>query len=145
MHWNRLRKTGVVGGAEKLVGKGSIIPSGYRMLYRPSHPNASKYGNVMEHVVVMTEKLGRPLSKGENVHHLNGDRLDNRPENLELWVTMQPTGQRVTDRVRAAIELLARYSADESLWPDDVSQFRELFNSQRRLSNGIQPLDPATG
>jgi hypothetical protein len=47
----------------------------------------------------MEEILGRPLEPNENVHHVNGVRDDNRPENLELWLTSQPSGQRVRDLV----------------------------------------------
>ena len=43
---------------------------------------------------------------------MNGDRADNRPENLELWSSWQPAGQRVTDKVQWAKELLARYEPD---------------------------------
>lgn len=57
----------------------------------------------------MEQKLGRHLLPGENVHHLNGVRDDNRPENLELWVTAQPAGQRPEDLVAWAHEILRRY------------------------------------
>ena len=57
----------------------------------------------------MEQLLGRPLKKGENVHHKDGDRLNNDPSNLELWVKMQPPGQRVIDKVRFAIEVLLQY------------------------------------
>ncbi len=66
-------------------------------------------GHVLEHRWVMQEKLGRPLLKHENVHHINGVRTDNRLENLELWSTSQPSGQRVEDKIRWAREFLALY------------------------------------
>lgn len=52
---------------------------------------------IAEHRHVMEQALGRPLRKGENVHHLNGVRDDNRPENLELWLRGQPAGVRARD------------------------------------------------
>jgi hypothetical protein len=94
-------------------GRIALNGSGYVLIHSPDHPDARKNGYVLEHRAVMSEILGRPLDPGENVHHKNGVRDDNRPENLELWVTSQPAGQRPEDLVEWAKEILRRYDTDD--------------------------------
>lgn len=86
---------------------------GYILVRQLNHPYAQKgsqTGYVMEHRLVMEKKLGRYLYPDETVHHKNGNRSDNRIENLELWSSCHQAGQRVDDKIRYAIEILLRYA-----------------------------------
>ncbi len=62
---------------------GFELKEGYLTVHKPNHPKAHK-GKVYEHRLVMEKCLGRPLTKREIVHHINGIKTDNRIENLEI-------------------------------------------------------------
>jgi hypothetical protein len=107
MHYERVLATGDAGAADpqrRPNGSGSY-DKGYLYV-------GVNGGRILAHRHVMEQHLGRKLVKGENVHHINGVRDDNRLENLELWNTTQPSGQRVEDKIAWAKDLLRLYEPD---------------------------------
>lgn len=90
--WFAKRRSGKPGNCRSPEGsKKPLADTGYVEVVKNGYWQS-------EHRVVMEEMLGRQLIKGcESVHHLNGVRSDNRPENLELWVGSPRYGQRASD------------------------------------------------
>lgn len=89
-------------GAKASNWKGGrhTLKNGYVQVWQPDHPSRANTEKpyVLEHRLVMEKVLGRYLLPKEKVHHKNGIRDDNRPENLELWASAHPPGQRVHEQ-----------------------------------------------
>lgn len=96
LHSETSRITGSRRGPDR---KGGLNSSGYSQTWVDGR-------NVLVHRLVMEEILGRPLLPEETVHHVNGIRTDN----LELWTSRHPKGQRIEDQVAWAVELLKLYA-----------------------------------
>lgn len=88
--------------ARKNTGRGHKNEDGYVIVRRDG-----KRG--LQHRFVMEANIGRSLEEYETVHHKNGVRDDNRIDNLELWVSKQPAGQRVEDLLEWAKFIIDKY------------------------------------
>jgi HNH endonuclease len=131
MHYHRFKNHGdpsitLINAA----GQGHVDVSGYRR-----HKINGK--SIMEHRMVMEQHIGRSLLPCENVHHKNGDTLDNRIENLEIWNTSQPAGQRPNDKIIYALEILATYA------PEKLSKAaKKQLPAALKLKASKKPQDP---
>lgn len=76
----------------------SIRENGYVFLYRPDHPNVPKDGYMLEHRLVWEETHGQLLGRHMHVHHVNGIRDDNCPENLIALTKHEHMRLHATDR-----------------------------------------------
>jgi len=74
----------LVAVAKKKRGERTAFGNGYYYLLHPEHPNCDARGYVAEHIYVVTAQRGKPLARGEMVHHIDLNKHNNSPENLAV-------------------------------------------------------------
>jgi hypothetical protein len=70
-------------------GGKTVTPNGYVLVKQPTHPHADVRGYVYEHRLVAESKLGRYLLPTEQVHHIDGNKSNNDPRNLEVTSSIE--------------------------------------------------------
>jgi hypothetical protein len=101
------KRLGIAKGEKNPNWKGgTYLLDGYRYIHHPEHLNATEDGYIAKHRLVMEEKLGRYLNKEELVHHIDGNKLNNSPENLEI---VNGTGRHFIDKHFKGRDKLGRF------------------------------------
>lgn len=111
---------------EKIVRKGD-----YDYAVVKEHPYASKYGYVLHHRIVMENILGRLLTPSEVVHHIDHDKRNNIPENLELKDSNSTHAkEHALEKGRKYVELICNTCGETFEKPKNLFNSRSFFCSR---------------
>ena len=119
----------------------------YKQLYRPNHHRADITGMVPVHILVAEEELGRPLVKGEIVHHKDFNKLNSDPGNLLFPIT-RPEHQKLPEY--QARFILSRGLYEEFLtwwkWMQKHDEFNsKIIETERKLVRAQNERERLTG
>jgi transposase len=106
-----------------------IDKDGYVLLKAPEHPNCDRHGYMREHRLVMERVLGRYLLATEVVHHLDGNRGNNAPENLGVFAA---NGQHLAETLTGTTKNLS---------PEGRERLREVGRQRQRARRNAIPLE----
>lgn len=113
------------------------VSEGRVMIHAPNSAMAGKDGYVYRYRLVMAEKIGRPLQPSENVHHVNGDSSDDRPENLMLTTrTVHRIMHAIDHARRRGYDLLTQKRCQMCKQVKLRSEFSSSVERGRRTVNG---------
>lgn len=110
-------------GSTRWRGGKFVNSTGYVVITVPGHHRAGAQGYVLEHIVVAEKYYGTRIARDMSVHHINGIRSDNRPENLEIWDRAHPAGQRLVEKLDFYEQQLI-----EKATPERLALFREKLD-----------------
>jgi hypothetical protein len=117
-----------------------ISNNGYRLLYRPEHHRADQRGYVLEHIWVWENAHGEQVEAGDCVHHINGDKLDNNPSNLQKMSHRQHTILHHTGAKRSTItkSKLSQIAKERYKCPQDHPRHIkvDILEMQQKIQNG---------